>query len=75
MFQLAEADAGYGNSSDADARLLRILPSCFPQHGGGDRRVLTTQRDAHSAYLPKKKESAKRTARRDFAPTIPKFRP
>lgn len=26
LFQLAEADAGYGNSSDADAR---ILPSCL----------------------------------------------
>lgn len=68
LFRLAEADAGYGNSSDADARLLRILPSCLQQHGSNDR-LITRQTDAGSAYLPK------RTGRHHFAVNILRFQP
>lgn len=54
FFFLAEADGGYGNSSGADARPLRILPWRFPGTAdGGNDRLLTTQGDADPAYLPR----------------------
>lgn len=67
LFRLAEADAGYGNSSDADGRLLRILPSCVRSTAAtpGYQRRRGTQ---NQLSLPRAEYEE-----HDFAPTIPHF--